>query len=351
MPAPKKRKKRSGIILADSDDESKHGTSELKHKSHKPTIYTSYNINNSSIEDDEFDEDGEGPVIVDEHIGISSNAAIVTTFNRNTKDHVGGLSNKMIIDDISTKGLALNTRDVEETVRANEDDDLSPPRRDDPELSPPVMEDEINISTSRGLALNTRDVEETVRANEDDDLSPPRRDDPELSPPVMEDEINTSVVYRDKRGKKIDAKEWAKLQPKKWEKTERPTRQIPEWGKGLVQMESAKERAAKEAIIASQPFARNDIDEDFDKELKDTIRWDDPILMFDTEKRKKTIEQKSDGKPKCRFHAPPNRFNIPPGYRWDGVIRGNGYEERRFREIALMKARNEEAYIENVADN
>lgn len=96
-------------------------------------------------------------------------------------------------------------------------------------------------------------------------------------------------------------------------------------------MESAKERAAKEAIIASQPFARNDIDEDFDKELKDTIRWDDPILMFDTEKRKKTIEQKSDGKPKCRFHAPPNRFNIPPGYRWDGVIRGNGYEERRFR--------------------
>eukprot|EP00918_Siedleckia_nematoides_P060233 GHVU01131400.1.p1 GENE.GHVU01131400.1~~GHVU01131400.1.p1 ORF type:complete len:231 (+),score=51.60 GHVU01131400.1:453-1145(+) len=33
-------------------------------------------------------------------------------------------------------------------------------------------------------------------------------------------------------------------------------------------------------------------------------------------------------RPKCRYATPPNRFEIQAGYRWDGVVRGVGFEEK-----------------------
>lgn len=47
---------------------------------------------------------------------------------------------------------------------------------------------------------------------------------------------------------------------------------------------------------------------------------------------------------------PPNRYNIRPGYRWDGVDRSNGYEKKRFEALNAKKAVEEEAYKWSTSD-
>ena len=56
-------------------------------------------------------------------------------------------------------------------------------------------------------------------------------------------------------------------------------------------------------------------------------------------------------KPKYRGPLPPpNRFNILPGYRWDGINRGNGFESRRLIRMNFTKMRKQQAYQWSVAD-
>lgn len=61
--------------------------------------------------------------------------------------------------------------------------------------------------------------------------------------------------------------------------------------------------------------------------------------------------QQESTKPKYRGPLPaPNRFGILPGYRWDGISRGTGYESRRLIRMNITKMRKQQAYMWSVAD-
>ncbi|GAA6002459.1 hypothetical protein JCM10207_001133 [Rhodosporidiobolus poonsookiae] len=143
-----------------------------------------------------------------------------------------------------------------------------------------------------------------------------------------------ATVYRDASGRRIDVK-LAKAEKAKAER-DRMEKEMAkmEWGKGLVQKED-KEKAKREAeALKNKGMARYADDKDMNEEMKEIERWNDPAAAFLTKKKEK---KKSSGPKFPTYQGPtpaPNRFGIPPGYRWDGVDRGNGFEAR------MMQKRN-----------
>jgi pre-mRNA-splicing factor CWC26 len=61
--------------------------------------------------------------------------------------------------------------------------------------------------------------------------------------------------------------------------------------------------------------------------------WDDPAKRWQSKGKRHPL--------KCPYDGYANRFNIKPGFRWDGVIRGNGFENKYLQEINHRKANEE----------
>ncbi|KAJ9476998.1 Pre-mRNA-splicing factor CWC26 [Pseudozyma hubeiensis] len=163
-------------------------------------------------------------------------------------------------------------------------------------------------------------------------LSAPQPDEDE------EARLAQQTVYRDSSGRVIDIHaqqaEQERLERLRLEKeAERST-----WSHGLVQKQQRQKAAAQLSAVEKQGIARRATDDEYNAHFKEQQRADDPALAFLTKKR-----TSGPVKPKYKGAWPSNRFNIPPGYRWDGVDRGNGYEKAFFERKAQLETREQQA--------
>ncbi|KAI0322874.1 Pre-mRNA-splicing factor of RES complex-domain-containing protein [Amylostereum chailletii] len=154
------------------------------------------------------------------------------------------------------------------------------------------------------------------------------------------------TVYRDASGRKLDMKaERVEAARKKREREEKEAQKM-EWGKGLVQRDQEEERKKKEASLRGKDFVRYADDAELNRDQKEQERWNDPAAAFLTVRRlyasacsvltcsPLTQKKRTKGPRKPEYNGPPpppNRFGIRPGYRWDGVDRGNGFEAKLFQ--------------------
>ena len=166
------------------------------------------------------------------------------------------------------------------------------------------------------------------------------------------------TVYRDATGRRIDiSMKRAEARAAEQEKL-RQERREKEEAIGEVQRREKEERkqAVEEAKFLG--VARYADDEGMNEEMKGVGRWGDPMAGYVSEKKTTAVAEgttrrdergeettsntvaRAQRKKEYQGAAMPNRYGIRPGWRWDGVDRGNGFEKEWFQARG-RKSRNE----------
>ncbi|XP_022531720.2 BUD13 homolog [Astyanax mexicanus] len=241
--------------------------------------------------------------------------------------------------------------------RRGSDSDLSPPRKrqqggrdSDSDLSPPRRTGSPTAKTGprmlSGGAAGLVSVDILRKEQEEN-----RRKEKQ-NQPLEEDSRNAETIFRDKSGKRRDLEsERVEQRRKAGEKAEKDEK-YAQWGKGLAQSQMQEQNVVDAIREAEKPLARHIDDEDLDRMLREQEREGDPMAALLRKKKEKNAKSKGiKERPRYKGPAPPpNRFNLMPGYRWDGVDRSNGFEQKRYSRIADKKAVQEEAYKWSVED-
>ncbi|XP_029030095.1 BUD13 homolog isoform X2 [Betta splendens] len=218
--------------------------------------------------------------------------------------------------------------------RKDSDEDLSPPRR-------PGLSQEQRMLSGGKAGLVSVDV---LRQEQEQNR---RRE--KQNRPLEDESHNAQTVFRDKSGKRRDLDMEREEQKKKAGEKAAKDEKYAQWGKGLAQNQMEQQKLVDALHEAQKPLARHHDDEELDRMLREQEREGDPMAAMLRRKKDRGVK----GQEKLRYKGPappPNRFNIPPGYRWDGVDRSNGFEQKRYMRIADRKAGQEAAYKWSVED-
>lgn len=160
---------------------------------------------------------------------------------------------------------------------------------------------------------------------------------------------DAETYYRDATGRRIDASMQRAAARRAAAEAEEKAQADKDALRGEVQVEAARRRREELDAARGLGVARTADDADMNRELKEQRRWNDPMARFlDAEDAVasgatgggaggagagKAGGKKASRRPLCKHSAPPNRYGIRPGYRWDGVDRSNGFEAERFKAL------------------
>ncbi len=112
---------------------------------------------------------------------------------------------------------------------------------------------------------------------------------------------------------------------------------------GKTQRQNLTSQIMTQNIISQSTFARSQ--SDVDQYTKNKLRQNDPMLSFQTKSNNNNSKKVYKGpQPK------PNRYNIQPGYRWDGIDRSNGFEDDVLKCIYEHGYKSENRYKWSCAD-
>ncbi|XP_048471301.1 BUD13 homolog [Rhincodon typus] len=167
---------------------------------------------------------------------------------------------------------------------------------------------------------------------------------------LADDSRHATTIFRDKSGKKRDLDQERIEHKKKEEEKAAKQEKYAQWGKGVAQEEQQRKNVQDALHEMQKPLARHIDDEDLDRFLREKQRDGDPMAGLLRKKKEKEAKNKNARPVYSGPAPPPNRFNLQPGYRWDGVDRSNGFEQKRYARLADKKAVQEIAYKWSVED-
>ena len=194
---------------------------------------------------------------------------------------------------------------------------LSPPPLDSTDRAKPRMEDGSAAGLVTGLSIK-QSIERKRRRQAEQSASL-----------VQRATVKPATVYRDKSGRKVDIQSTQLENESRLQEAARQKELDRDFARGMAQKQQQEELEAKIQAEKSKSFAVYDDDVERNAALQDKSRFGDPMAF---------MAQKSNNNPVSRYPAykgpagPANRFGILPGYRWDGIDRGNGYEKNLVHE-------------------
>lgn len=152
------------------------------------------------------------------------------------------------------------------------------------------------------------------------------------------------TIYRDASGRIINvAMKRAELRAKV-EEEERKKQEALEARKGDVQRREKEERKRDLEDAKVMGVARYADDRQLNDELKERERWNDPMAQLISSKKSSKGGKSKSSEKTYQGAFEPNRYGIKPGWRWDGVDRGNGFERKWFAARNSVKDREASEY-------